>query len=1177
MSSPVKPVDELPTQQPLLQQQHPSSGAITEDRPPVNPACDVDPQLSIRFHTHSQTLSRKIDEVSSVYKAAMGDVTEVADAEAVAHDLTRAGQSEGLETDVHYAKIEDLCQRFGTSVTDGLAVDQVAALRLVHGSNVLTPPRQRSYVILFLEQLVSGFSSILWLAAIVIFLSWQPLGSVGGATPQLINVGVAIVLLLVIFISAVFNFWQEVRSIAILQAFSHIIPRRACVIRGGVEQVVSADDLVVGDLVKISMGDKIPADLRLVAVSDLQVNNSALTGESEAVMMGVKCSSLSYLESTNLAFYSSLVVQGSGLGVVVSVGDKTVLGTISALTQSNDNNDTSLHREIRRFVLIISVIALFTGVITFIMWGAWLFPSYPNFMPVASIVMNAFSLIVAYVPEGLPVCVTLTLTLIAKRMYKQRVLVKNLAIIETFNSVSVIASDKTGTLTQNIMTVVDVLWGTSGLWAVPAVATAPPDNSVIRDIVEGAALCNNAESGQQDKELIGDAVDVALYKLVRDKLSIDVEAQRKTVPRVKVLPFNSRNKLMISMNERASDSTGAAVCYLKGAPEIILQYCSHVMTEAPVGQAMERAPLTDDRKAALGKRQEALGNQGFRVIGLAKRDLHNNEWRDNTGVDKLGPAEFNHLPNNGYTLLGMFALMDPPREEVPDAVLKSRSAGIRVAMVTGDHPSTATAIAKQVNIVSAGHCDKIRSLKLAQDEVHRPVMQIYEGGTLIESHIIGTHPDHSTLRIPSKLEKATVISKTNRSGDSKLSLVQSIRRYWQLWFGSTSSDDTEAQTKPVDGAMVVTGNDLKLFDDYLWSYTLQFTELVFARTSPEQKLRIVSELQARHEVVCVTGDGVNDSPALKVSDIGAALAAGAEVAHEAGDIILLNNDFTSIVRSIETGRLASDNLKKVCLYLLPGSTWSEMWPVMFNVFLGVPLSLSAFEMIILSVGTDVVDALALVQEEAEMSLMTRPPIDRRFAHMVDWRLLFHAYFQLGTICSFSAWFNYCMYFQDQGIPVNKLFLAWTWLSSSCCVDPNDIQCLAGDPGNCYQVGDRVFSYTEQNEINFTGQSIFFVSLIITNFFNMLATRTRYQSFFQHQPFYGRSRNLWLLAAICAGSLIGVIMTQVSWFNVVFNTRPVPVKYVAPAIGFGVILFFYDELRKWNKRNRPNSLWAKVSW
>ena len=302
---------------------------------------------------------------------------------------------------------------------------------------------------------------------------------------------------------------------------------------------------------------------------------------------------------------------------------------------------------------------------------------------------------------------------------------------------------------------------------------------------------------------------------------------------------------------------------------------------------------------------------------------------------------------------------------------------------------------------------------------------------------------------------------------------------------------------------------------------------------------------------------------MKKADLGIAMQAGTDVAREAGDIVLLDNNFASVIKAMETGRVVSDNLKKVCLYLMVGGTYCEMWPVLVNVFFGVPLPLGSFEMITVSIGTDILDALALVQEQPEAAIMTRPPIDRRTAHLVDWRVVVQAYGLLGSICTFSAFLCQFWYYQSKGLHPNCLFFAWNW-----GVD---------DPYTCSADSTVSVSLADQLAFTSTAQSIYFVSLIIVNWFQMFATRTRYASLLQHNPLWGPGKNLWLFASVGVGIGVAVFVLNVNWFNATFGTEPVPIHYVSPAIGFGALLLLVDELRKWRVRANPTGFLAKIAW
>ena len=593
-------------------------------------------------------------------------------------------------------------------------------------------------------------------------------------------------------------------------------------------------------------------------------------------------------------------------------------------------------------------------------------------------------------------------------MYRQRVLVRSLQIVETFNAVSVIATDKTGTLTQNKMTITHLLWDTQGVYKVPLPKPEPvqpetllqtirrlssgvietarrlsigavtvvrklssgnlnqpqrmpslnddneknniPDEAsevriqAFRDLLLGAALCNNAEKqlvqdaqigqdiSQMKSELrvVGDAADTALYNLCVDRCFVDIEKVRKVNPRLKVLPFNSSNKFMVSANQletldnSISEKDRTILVILKGAPDIVIQRCSQYKTNED-----DVASLDGDMKKTLFNRQEELGKNGYRVIAMCQQRFTRQEYDDlmqkykekQRSQEGQQGEDLSGFPSNGYCFLGLFSLLDPPRTEVPDAVLKARRAQIRVAMVTGDHPTTAKAIAKQVNILTPEISDinGIDTFKLEKNASGQSVLNLYRNDKLLQQHEPGEVKRTDSL---SKNAKDMMRRASIDAGELEPAIPPWYKRAWfscrnQFSEPATDIEPTE-KMEYIPYGIVVAGADINHMDDFMWDWVLSHQELVFARTTPEQKLRIVTEFQRRAEVVAVTGDGTNDAPALKCAHLGVAMQSGTEVSKEAGDMILLDNNFASIIQAIETGRLLSDNLKKVAVYLLPG-------------------------------------------------------------------------------------------------------------------------------------------------------------------------------------------------------------------------------------------------------------------
>ena len=839
--------------------------------PSIQEEKSYNPALNSLYQTKAQELSLRINSLTARRRLQVEETKAIDDPEALTRDLSHL-EKEELETTVHFLPLPDLVLQLHSDLKAGLTLQQVAANRGDYGVNVVSPAGEISYILLFAQQLVTGFNALLWIATIVIFLSWQPLGSLNGLVPAAVNVAVAALLLVVIFVQAVFNLYMVVGAINIVRSFAAIKLGHVRVTRAGLDSSVPAEELVVGDLVHVELGQRIPADIRLIDCHDLHVDNSALTGESELVQCTHKCTSVNFMDSRNMVFLGTACPQGGGRGLVVATGDQAVIGQINSLTQSsNDNFDTSLHREIIRFVTIVACAALTTGSIALIVWGAWLYQDHATFMPPAAIILNVISLIVAYVPEGLPVTVTLTLVLIAKRMYAQNVLVRNLAIVETFNSLSLIATDKTGTLTQNKMTITQLAWGLHQQYTPAPVDdpadTRPPldlwkalpgslkDDEAFQALILGGALCNSSsiQTGEDGAlTVLGDAADTALHTLLAAKLHVDPVAVRASYPRLAALPFNSKNKFMIVCH-RVPDTldpttlplmTGAGgqvVCFLKGAPEVVLQRCSSAYMDGE-GVASREVPLTEEVRQAVLDRQDSMGRSGLRVIAMCRLVLPSTAYDKAYGAETgAGGADLDRLPNTGFTFVGMYGLLDPPRERVAESIQKAHLAGVRVAMLTGDHATTAVSIARQVHIIPAQIAEaEVYTLRMAQDSLGRACVDVMQGGEVRLTHVLGQAKPAPA--VPDTPEPRTRVGRVGAY--VRTSLV---------------SKPIEPRLVTTATAAVVTGSDLRVFDEWLWDWALHHRYLVFARTTPEQKLKIVGEAQLRHEVVAVTGDGVSDS------------------------------------------------------------------------------------------------------------------------------------------------------------------------------------------------------------------------------------------------------------------------------------------------------------------------------
>ncbi|XP_050459933.1 sodium/potassium-transporting ATPase subunit alpha-like isoform X2 [Cataglyphis hispanica] len=908
-----------------------------------------------------------------------------------------------LETIDHMIALKDLCKKLNTNTETGLTKEEANKIFARDGPNALSPPKVTPEYLKFLKCMFHGFAALLWVCATLCFILY--IFTFYMREPDIGIVWLGIIIVSICITSGVFAYIQESKNIKVMESFKKMVPTFATVIRDGVKLRLGTEELVLGDLVEIRMGDKIPADIRIIECHGLRVENSSITGESEPVTRTDYPTDKNPLESSNVAFATSFAVAGDGKGIVIATGDNTMIGRLAGLTSHLAKIETPIAKEIRHFVEIITIVAILCGIVFFGL-SLLLEPS----------LVRAFTyllgIVIANVPEVLLVTVTTVLTLTAQRMASKNCLVKNLEAVETLGSTSTICSDKTGTLTQNKMSV-------SNLWFGHTRYNFPPGEriGVERDILleklafnimlKVSTLCLRAEftaesyriAPIEQREIIGDASETGILRFCEH--IHPTQRFREAYPKVAEIPFSSITKYQMSIHREANSYR----MILKGAPEVILENCATILTAEGETKEMDNRDHAISRRACL-----ELGYLGERVLAYCDMRLPSNVYGPQYKFNTESPETYN-FPIKGYRFVGLISLQDPPRPNVPEAVQKCRTAGIKVIMVTGDHPVTAMAIAKKVGIISEGH----------ETRYERAILQ-------------------------------------NKS------------------YSQVSETDT--------GATIITGSELRMMDSNELDYIIRrYEEIVFARTSPQQKLLIVDSCQRLGEIVAVTGDGVNDSPALRQADIGVAMGiAGSDVAKNAADMILMDDNFASIVTGVEEGRLIFDNLKKSIAYTLTSSV-PEMLPMLSGLILAIPLPLVIELVICIDVGTDVVPAIALAYEQAESDIMRRAPRNPQYDKLVNKRLISITYGQIGMTQSFAGFYTYFMILMMNGFMPDRLFgLRIDWENPTI----NDLQDSWG----------QTWTYENRMKLLMEAQSGYFLSIVITQMVDLVMCKTRRNSIFQ---------------------------------------------------------------------------------
>merc|ERR1719392_598106 len=670
-------------------------------------------------------------------------------------------------------------------------------------------------------------------------------------------------------------------------------------------------------------------------------------------------------------------------------------------------------------------------------------------------------------------------------MASKNCLVKNLEAVETLGSTSTICSDKTGTLTQNRMTVAHMWFDNKIVEADTSEdqsggTQAWKDTSGWKTLERVATLCNRAEfkGGQEGvsvlkREVNGDASEAAILKCT-ELSNGNIMEYRKKNKKVCEIPFNSTNKFQVSIHETEDKNDNRYLLVMKGAPERIVDRCSTIVVDG------RELPMTEEWRNAFEAAYMELGGLGERVLGFCDYMLPADKYPVGYPFD----AEDVNFPLEGLRFVGLMSMIDPPRAAVPDAVAKCRSAGIKVIMVTGDHPITAKAIAKNVGIISA-----------------------------------------DTYTVEDIAEQKGIDVKDVNPRDAR--------------------------------ACVVHGGEIKEMSEKQIDEILMYhTEIVFARTSPQQKLIIVEGCQRMGRIVAVTGDGVNDSPALKKADIGVAMGiAGSDVSKQAADMILLDDNFASIVTGVEEGRLIFDNLKKSIAYTLT-SNIPEITPFLLFLSLSIPLPLGTITILAIDLGTDMVPAISLAYEKAESDIMTRPPRNPFTDKLVNERLISMAYGQIGMIQASAGFFVYFVILAENGwFPGRLLGIRTEWDSSQV----NNLEDSFG----------QEWTYYQRKQLEYTCHTAYFVSIVVAQWADLLNCKTRRNSIFQQGM-----TNYFMDFALLFETALAAFLVYTPGMDVALRMQPLKFLWWLPAIPFSLTIFVYDECRKLLLRRLGPGSWVE---
>ncbi len=877
-----------------------------------------------------------------------------------------------------------------------------------YGRNKFEEVRRTPLIYKFLANFYHLFAMLLWVGSILSFIIGQP------------QVGYAIIA--VIVINAIFSFIQEFKAEKAVEALKQLLPSYAKVLREGEIKQVLAEEVVPGDILVLEEGDNISADGRLINAFEMRTINAALTGESAPVRKTtdpVPEANISITEAPNLVFAGTSVASGSGRAVAYATAGETQFGKIAKLTQTIKEELSPLQKEVAKATRIVAILAVGLGVVLFSV------SIFLTKLGLTAGLLFAVGIIIANVPEGLLPTLSLALATGVTRMTRRHALIKKLSSVETLGSTTVICTDKTGTLTQNEMTVREVwvdnrVLDISGVGYEPTGKLYDKGREVSKDELKqydlfwrSASFCNTSRlippsNGRPNWTVVGDPTEAALLVVAR-KAGFNIEEEFKRFPRVYLIPFESARKRMSSIHEVGKVDEAC----VKGAPRETLDLSTRIWLNGNV------VPLVDEMRSAIIRVNDDFARRGLRVLAIAYRNIAPDIGFTASNIEK------------DLVFLGLMAMQDPPRPEVEHAVTVAKRAGIRTVMITGDYGLTAESIARKIRIIES------------------------------------------------------------------------------------------------ENPRIITGAELNSMNDEQLEMALYGGEVIFARVAPEHKLKVVSAFKNRGEVVAVTGDGVNDAPALKRADIGVAMGiTGTDVAKEASEMVLTDDNFASIVAAIEEGRAVFDNIKKFITYIFVHLT-AEVVPYVIFVLSGgaIPLGLTVMQILSIDLGTDTLPALALGNETAEPGVMERPP-RKKGEGIIDRPVLLRGYVFMGLIESALTLVGFFF----------VLYIGGWRLGTPDISSPS----------------------SPLHGLYLAATTMFFLGIVGSQVGSVFVIRTSRASVFE----VGLLTNRWVISGVIFELSLAAILIYVPFIRPIFGTAPLGVTEWLLALSFGVIIFIAEELRKW---------------